>query len=321
MKHKYGVVALVLMAFVLTACERGTPGTTDGTEGEAFSLCVVHNNADHPSIAAIVRGMNEEAEIYGAEITYFDPAFDPQKQLSMIDDCIARDSDVLAINAVDPEAVVPGIERAVAADVPVIMHNAGTTPEGAALTKTLVGTESYDQGYSVGSMMAEELGGEGNVVAILGFPGQIDVINRMNGLKDAWKDAGANFNLIAQQPADWDKDKALTVMTDLLTRHQDIDVVFGLDDPMALGALQAIKAAGREDEIAVYGVNGNKDACQAIQDGEMRGTALQLSDLVGIYTVRAAYDVVQGRQLPDQILAPTAPVTPDNVDQWMDRCW
>jgi ribose transport system substrate-binding protein len=109
-------------------------------------------------------------------------------------------------------------------------------------------------------------------------------------------------------------------MQDLLTRHPDIDIVFGQDDPMALGALQAIKANGVEG-IKVFGVNGNKDACDAIKAGDMYGTAMQLSYMVGVYTVRIAYDLYKGRQVPDEMLAPTAPVTPENVDALYDQCW
>jgi ABC-type sugar transport system substrate-binding protein len=89
---------------------------------------------------------------------------------------------------------------------------------------------------------------------------------------------------------------------------------------MALGALQAIKAAGAEG-IKVFGVNGNKDACAAIKAGDMYGTAMQLSYMVGVYTVRAAYDIVKGRQLPTKILAPTAPVTPENIEALSSQCW
>ena len=104
--------------------------------------------ADHPSIAAIVKGMNDEAPLFGAKITYFDPAFDPQKQVAMIEDCIARKSDVIAVNAVDPAAVVPALKKAAEAGIPVIMHNADTNEAGRAYTKTFVGVKSYDQGYA-----------------------------------------------------------------------------------------------------------------------------------------------------------------------------
>jgi ribose transport system substrate-binding protein len=294
--------------------------TSAFAQDEGFSICVVHNNADHPSITAIVNGMNDEGAIYAAEITYFDPAFDPQKQASMVEDCIARQADVIAVNAVDPAAVVQVLKKASEAGIPVIMQNADTNDEGHAYTRTFVGSQSYDQGYAVGQMIAKASGGTGKMVIITGKPGQFDVVQRTEGVRAALADANASIEILAEEPADWSKDKALTVMQDLLTRHPDIDIVFGQDDPMALGALQAIEAAGVEG-IKVFGVNGNKDACEAIKAGRMYGTAMQLSYMVGVYTVRAAYDVVEGRQVPAKILAPTAPVTPENVAELEVQCW
>ena len=286
-----------------------------------LSICVVHNNADHPSITALVAGMNDEAAVYGAQITYFDPALDPVKQVSMIEDCISRKPDVIAVNAVDPAAVVTALKKASEAGIPVVMQNADTTAEGHAYTKAFIGSQSYDQGYAVGQMIAKALDGKGNVVVITGKNGQTDTVNRTAGMQAAFKDANAGIKVLAVQPADWSKDKALTVMQDLLTRFPDINAVFGQDDPMALGALEAIKAQDRQGEIKVFGVNGNKEACEAIKAGDMYGTALQLSYLVGVYTVRAAYDLTQHRLVPTTILAPTAPVTPENIDTWTAQCW
>jgi ribose transport system substrate-binding protein len=287
---------------------------------DALNICVVHNNADHPSITAIVKGMDDEGAIYGANITYFDPAFDPQKQASMVEDCIARKPSVIVVNAVDPAAVVQVLKKASEEGIPTIMQNADTNDEGHQYTRTFVGSQSYDQGYAVGQMIVKATEGKGNLVMITGKPGQFDVVQRADGAKAAFADAKAEINILAEEPADWSKDKALTVMQDLLTRYPDINIVFGQDDPMALGALQAIKAAGVEG-IKVFGVNGNKDACDAIKAGEMYGTAMQLSYMVGVYTVRAAYDIVQGRQVPAKILAPTAPVTPENVASLEAQCW
>jgi ribose transport system substrate-binding protein len=286
-----------------------------------LSICVVHNNADHPSITALVAGMNDEGAVYGAKITYFDPALNPVKQVAMIEDCISRKPDVIAVNAVDPAAVVPALKKASEAGIPVLMQNADTTAEGHAYTKAFIGSQSYDQGYAVGQMIVKALDGKGNVVVITGKNGQTDTVNRTAGMQAAFKDAKASIDVLAVQPADWSKDKALTVMQDLLTRFPKIDAVFGQDDPMALGALEAIKAQDRQGKIKVFGVNGNKEACAAIKAGDMYGTALQLSYLVGVYTVRAAYDLTQKRLVPTTILAPTAPVTPENVDAWMAQCW
>ncbi len=289
---------------------------------QTLNIVVIHNNADHPSITAIVKGMNDEGKIYNARITYFDPAFDPQKQATMIADAIARRPDVIVVNAVDPTAVIQPIKKAYDAGIPVITQNANVAPAGYKYIRTFVGSQSYDQGYAVGKMMVARLGKTANVIFIGGKAGQTDYVNRVQGAKDAWKDGGVSYKVLADQPADWSQDKALALMQDLLTRYpKGIDAVYAVDDPMALGALKAITAAGREKEIAVFGTNGNVEACKAIKAGTMAGTALQMSYLVGVYTVRAAYDIKMGRILPDKILAPTAPVTPANIDQWMSSCW
>jgi ribose transport system substrate-binding protein len=313
---RYGRAFCASLAFSTLVLMAGGAVAADGP----LSICVVHNNADHPSITAIVKGMNDEGKIYGADITYFDPAFDPQKQVSMVEDCIARKPSVIVVNAVDPAAVVQVLKKASEAGFPVVMQNADTNDAGHAFTKTFVGSQSYDQGYAVGQMIVKATGGKGNLVMITGKPGQFDVVQRANGAKAAFADAKADIKILAEEPADWSKDKALTVMQDLLTRYPDINIVFGQDDPMALGALQAIKAQGVEG-IKVFGVNGNKDACDAIKAGDMYGTAMQLSYMVGVYTVRVAYDIYKGRQVPTKMLAPTAPVTPDNVAALYGQCW
>lgn len=330
MKNLYLSLIAGLLILSLAACAAPTPteeAPTSNEENEetiadTLEICVVHNNADHPSITAIVQGMEEEAAIFNANVTYFDPAYDPQQQASMIEDCIAREPDVIVVNAVDPTAAIAPIEKAVNAGIPVLTQNADVAPEGQHLTTAFVGSQSYDQGYAVGQMIAEEVEEPAQVIFIGGKPGQTDYVNRVQGAQDAWEDLGFEYEVLADQPAEWSKDQALNVMQDLLTRYPEgLDVVFAVDDPMALGALEAIKAADRQDEIAVFGVNGNVEACEAIQAGEMSGTALQMSYLVGVYTVRAAYDVSVGRLVADQILAPTAPVTQKNVDEWMSSCW
>lgn len=295
-------------------------GSVASASAQSLEICVVHNNADHPSITAIVNGMNDEAPRYDAAVTYFDPAFDPQRQVSMIEDCVARSADIVVVNAVDPAAVVPALKAVHEAGIPVIMQNSNTNDDGEAYIETYVGSQSFDQGYAVGEMVAEAMPEGGSLAIITGRPGQVDVVQRTAGLQAALADAGSSVEIIAEEPADWSKDRALTVMQDILTRHPDIDAVFGQDDPMALGALQAILANGYED-ILVFGVNGNTDACKAIAAEQMYGTAMQLSYLVGVYTVRAAYDVSQGRLVAKEILAPTAPVTQKNIADWQEQCW
>jgi ABC-type sugar transport system substrate-binding protein len=284
-------------------------------------MCVVHNNADHPSIAAIVRGMNDEGAIYGAQITYFDPAFDPQKQVQMIEDCITRKPNIIAVNAVDPNAVIPALKKAFDAHIPVIMHNADTTEAGHAYTVTYVGVASVEQGHIGGAELAKDFKGKANIVVLLGKPGQTDTINRRAGMLAAFAEAKADITILAEQPTDWDKDKALTAMQDLLTRYPNIDAVYSEDDTMSIAAMQAIKAAGREN-IKIYSSGGMKEACQAIKDNDIiQATAAQSSYLMGVYTVRAAYDILNNRLVGRETLSPSGAITHANIDHWLPNCW
>jgi ABC-type sugar transport system substrate-binding protein len=317
-------VGLAIAGLATAACGgSSTPApaaSAGGASTTPLTICAVENSADHPSITQVIAGMNDEAKNFNATITQLDPAADPQKQASMIQDCIAKKPTVIAVNAVDPVAVIPSLKAAHDAGIPVVMFNADTNKDGHAYTATFVGAQSYDQGYAVGVMMNAQMGGKGNVVIIQGNPGQTDVINRENGLEQAWKDVGASFSVLATQTAHWSKDEAVTVMTDFLTKYPNINAVMAQDDGMGLGALQAITAAGKSGQIKVYGVGGFTQACQDIKAGTYAGTALQTSYMIGVYTVRAAYDLSVKRLVPAQVLTPTAPVTKDNVDQWMSQC-
>ncbi len=280
---------------------------------------MIDNLTDHPSIQAIHRGMEETAQYYPVAIEYFDPNGDPQRQIAQIDDCIAREFDVLVLNAVDPAAVVPGIQRSVEAGIPVVMHNADTNEEGQQYTSTFVSPDLYAQGVAVGLEIAEDFPDGAEMVIISGVPGQTGVAERINGAMESLEGTGVEF--IDDQSANWDKDEALQVMQAFLTRYPDINGVYALDDFMALGALEAINAAGKQDQILVYGVGGAVEGCEAIQSGELQASAMHLSHLVGVHAIRAAWDVGHGLPVPKNITFPSIGLDSDNVEQYLDLCW
>lgn len=208
-----------------------------GVQLPPLKLCVVHNLKDHPAIASIWQGMTDEAPIFNAQLTDFDPAFDPQKQAAQIDDCIARKPDVILVNAVDPTAVIASLKKAQEAGIPVIMHNADTTEEGHKYSRGFIGVSSLEEGYDMGKAMCQDLGGKGNVVLLNGKPGQTDAVNRKEGFMQAAKDCGATWTIVAEEYAEWDRNKGMTVMADILTKNPKIDGIFAFSDEMALGAI------------------------------------------------------------------------------------
>jgi ABC-type sugar transport system substrate-binding protein len=114
------VVVLTTLGLLLSSCS-SSEETASSSNSAGAKLCVIHNNADHPSITALTNGVNDEAKVSGMDVSFFDPAMDPQKQVSMIEDCIAAQSNVIAVNAVDPLAVIPAIKKAKEAGIKVCM--------------------------------------------------------------------------------------------------------------------------------------------------------------------------------------------------------
>ena len=136
-------IGLAVVGLAAAACSssatQAPAASSAGPGAKAFSICAVENNADHPSITQIIDGMNDEAKIFNATVTQLDPAGDPQKQASMIQDCITKKPSVIAVNAVDPVAVIPSLKAAHDANIPVVMFNADTNADGHAYTATFVG--------------------------------------------------------------------------------------------------------------------------------------------------------------------------------------
>lgn len=332
--RKFGLGAVILTAvFVLSACggaasptgsapaASGAPAsTTPGASADRLRLCVVHNNADHPSIQSGIKGFQDEAKFYPVDISFYDPALDPQKQVSMIMDCIAQKFDVIAVNAVDAAAVVPALKAANDAGIPIIMHNADTNDAGREFSATFVTTDTYSQGVAVGQSIKAVMPKDAKMVIISGIPGQSGIQDRIDGAVEAL--AGTGITFVETQFGEWSKDKALQVMQSFLVKYPDIQGVYGLDDEMALGALQAIKAAGKEGQIQAFGVNGQKEVCDMIKAGTFGGTALQSTYMVGVNTVRAAWDITHTRVFPTPIwIVPTIGLTKNNIDTYYDLCW
>lgn len=281
--------------------------------------CIIHNNADHPSIQSEISGFKYAAQFYPVKLSMFDPALSPQKQLSMIMDCVAQKYNVILVNAVDPAAVVPGLKAAAKAHIPVVMNNADTNAAGSKYTATFVTTDYTQQGIAVGQAIRATMPHGSQMVVITGIPGQTGVAERLNGAKSQLTGTGIKF--VAIQSAAWQKDKALQVMQAFLTKYPKINGVYAEDDEMALGALQSIKAAGKTKQVKVFGVNGEKAVCKLIQQGAFGGTALQDSFLMGEDAIRAAWDITHNQIVPKVWTVPTIGLTKSNITKYQAQCW
>ncbi|MEA2401675.1 MAG: ribose transport system substrate-binding protein [Thermoleophilaceae bacterium] len=257
--------------------------------------------------AAISRSKKTAAGFPNMELTTTDARGDAATQSSQVDDLIARGVDVLILSPADAKALAPAAKRATDAGIKVIASDRNVDSP----VSTYIGSDNVEAGRVGGKYIVDTLGGKGNVVELQGSLGASPTIDRNKGFEEALQ--GSDIKVIASETADYARDKGLQVMENLLQRFGagKIDAVFTHNDEMSLGAIQAIKEAGRQDEIKVVGVDGQQSALRAIEAGQYAATVVY--PLPVPEHILAAAKLCAGEKLPARIKQANPLATADNV--------
>lgn len=232
------------------------------------------------------------------------------EQIQLVEQAITKGVDCICIAPCDSTAIAPVLEKANQAGIMVITPN--TKANGADIT-CFVGVENYDVGYTLGIEFCEKLGGEGNVLLLEGKPGVSTSEERVAGFNDAI----ANYpgiNLLDSQATDWDRAKANTIMENWLQIYDDIDGVMSLTKDTGLGAIEAMKAAGRNDEILSMTFDIDDETIEAIQNGDLYGTGNQNERSQGYMAVTMARLALMGYIIPDNVILPITIETADTLN-------
>ena len=163
--------------------------------------------------------------------------------------------------------------------------------------------------------MADELGGKGNIVVILGPTSHSAQLDRSQGIEEVLANY-PDIKIVAEQTANWDRAEAMTLMENWLQMGDQIDGVVAQNDEMAIGALKAIQAAGMEDSIKVVGIDAIADALALVKSEEMIGTVYQDAVGQGAGAVEAAVKAVKGEAVEKETLIPYVLITKENVAEW-----
>lgn len=258
--------------------------------------------------AAVSRSKQTAKGFPNMTLTTGDGRGDATTQSSQIDDMIAKNVDVLIVSPFDAKAIAPAVERAKKAGIKVIASDRSVD----APVDTYIGADNVEDGKVAGEYIVKLLDGKGNVVELQGSLGASPTIARHKGFAEAI--AGSpDIKVIANPTANYDRAQGLKVMEDLLQRfgRGKIDAVFTHNDEMSLGAIQAIKEAGRTDEIKVVGIDGQASALRLVKAGQYAGTVVY--PLPVPEHILAAAKLCAGQELPDRIKQAAPLVTEDNV--------
>lgn len=242
-----------------------------------------------------VLGPNDETDIAG--------------QTSIMEDQIVKKVSVLVVAPSQPSAALATFDKSDEAKIPVILIDTDAKWDK---KKSFVGTGNLAGGKVGGKYLAEKVGKGSEVVIIRGALGDATHDERVNGAKEELEAAGVK--VVEIQPANSDRNKAMSVMENLLQTHPNVKGVFCSNDEMALGAERALKQANKT-AVPVVGFDGSPDALKSIKAGELTASVAQSPYNIGKFGVEAAVKAAKGEKIENRIDTGTKVVTKENVDQ------
>lgn len=266
----------------------------------------------HPFFVAMKRGLEEEARAAGVTLTMVDGKDDSQTQLTAIDNFIVQKVDAIVLCPTESETLVPGVEKANRAGIPVITVNRTV----AADVVTYVGADDTEGGRLQGRAIVEALPNGGKILLLQGILGSSPQRNREAGLEEVLKEH-PRHRIVQKIPYRFQRALAVSAMETALLQYPkgSIDAVVAQSDDGALAAADVCRQRGRT-ELVIVGFNGESDAFDAVRDGRIYATVLQDAETQGREAIRATLQHLEGKRVPKQIITPLYRITRENVDRF-----
>lgn len=289
-----------------------------GAVGKTATLIL--KDLTNPVWLLAAEGAKAAAADFGIEIEVVAPveSNNNDEQMALVQQVIAQGKDILIMVPADSTGIVPAIEEINAAGIPVINLNTKINNEsGTANSETFVVADNT----ICGTLCAEELvrlaGEEGEAVILEGPSGGQVTIDLSNAAQAVFAKY-PGIEVVDIQDAKFDRSTGFSTTQNLLQAHPNLKIIFSCNDEMALGAVEALKEAGKLDQVFVGGIDGNKDALAAIKEGTMEVTVYKNFWLQAYTAVEAAAKFLDGQALEEKILVELEAVTPDNVDKFLE---
>jgi ribose transport system substrate-binding protein len=283
-------------------------------EEPVAKMVFIVKSMDNPFWDSMIEGANQAAEDLNLEIESLAPIkpYNVEEQLRFMEEAITKGVDAIIVVPADGQGIIPGIEKANAAGIPVVTPN---TRAAGGKVVSWDGAANFDAAYEVAKYVLDQLGESKKVIYLEGTPGNQTATDRTKGAHKAIEEAGAE--LLASQTAKFSRVEGQNVMENLLQQFPEIDAVITGNDEMALGAIEALDAAGRLEGVKVSGFDGNNDAKKALKEGRLTATGDQRPDAQAYWGVVSAFIALKGMPVARDIYLPAPIMTPENVDQFM----
>ena len=303
----FAMMTMALSSLPAQADQKVRIGVTMASFGHTFHITMMD-------------GMKKWAQAHpDVELAMVDASDDSAKQTGQVENFLAQGMDGVVVQPVDPAATGPISKGVLKAGKALVYLN--RKPDKLPSGVVFVGSNSIDSGIMNMEELGKCMGGKGNVVILMGELSNEATRARTEGIKKVIKEKFPDIKVTREQTANWKREEGKTVMENWLASGQEIDGVASNNDEMALGALQAIKAAGKLGKICVGGVDATHDALESMDKGELNNTVFQDGFGQGEEAVEAAYLLAKKQPNPKvvdgNIMIPYQPVIKENLKSFM----
>jgi inositol transport system substrate-binding protein len=251
------------------------------------------------------------------DLKLLDSEMSVEKQTNLVENFISQKVDLIIVQPLDAQALIPAIDQAYALQPPIPVINLALKIDD----KNSISLESDPvlEGKLIGDYAAKKLPQGAKVAILEGEPGNLAAASRQKGIMEGLK-ARPDIKVIADLTSNWRRDKAMAITEDWLQAYPQIDAILCHNDDSALGAIEALKAAGKAGKVMVLGVDGLPEALKAIEEGTMAGTVVQQVVDQAKTTLEVAAKLLNGEKVERHIQIPGELVSKDNnnVQKWID---
>jgi galactofuranose transport system substrate-binding protein len=316
-----GSILAVAAMVALTACGSTTDSGGGGGGGgggaagglpklaqkDNYTVCFPQTEENNPWRLAQTASIKAETAKRGWKLVYTNAASSAAKQVADVQSCIAQKVDVIWLPPREEKPLATAVKSAKAAGIPVFLLDRNVDQSLAKAGEdyvAFIGSDFIEEGKRAADWLIKESGGKANIIQLLGTSGSSPANDRRKGFEDAIK-GQSGMKVLASQDGDFNRDKGRQVMETLLRAHPDVDAVYAHNDEMAIGAIAALKAAGRKpgQDVTLVSIDGERAALEAIVDGEL-GASVECNPRFGPKAAETTLAYAAGQAIPPKIINP-----------------
>jgi ribose transport system substrate-binding protein len=310
------VVTFTWAALAAAASEPVYKLDTNVKAAKPYKIAVVLKNFTNPFWLTHQKAAEQAGKDLKVDITVLAPTKpdNVEEQIRILEDLISKKVDAVVLAPANTQAIAAGVQKLNAAKIPVVYDN--TRGPGGDFV-AYIGADNVLVGRTMAEEMVRRMGGKGKLLVLEGLPGQQTADDRLKGVKEVLaKNPGIDY---VSQTGKWTLDEGRNVTENTLQRWPDLKAILCIGGEMALGAVEAVKAADKEGKIIISSMDVYPAQVAAVQAGKVNFTISQAPQDQAYWSVVAAIRALNGEKVPQEIRTPVVIVTKENVDKYAEK--